>query len=651
MEQGDEIDNLLGDLDSFSEYDLTEDKKTEILLIGRTSLKSQFEEVLSSPNYVFYFVDDIADAAELLLQHFFAIILLDDGTDMDVPSVSNLLRRNHKITRIILLYEGTSFEKISELFNEGSFNAIINLPTSNDEIMKKILQQEAQYSIQKEVTDFVSEPPEMSKASFLLLDPSLNYGDEDAPLNFVGVIIVSNTVPKYSIFFEETLQNDEILFAAFLSSITSLGDELFKSEESLKEINFGGISVIFRFRGPTQLAFLVENLTKHNYGKAEQRIDVVMEQLFPEYEKILSATGISNINNDKLDKLFYEFDKIDEEEIKAYEEQKRTKEQREFGNQVILVLVESEEILKDLIDYLNKNKTIVDSKYEVVPVKTIENASEIIREANVAITIVDESVLDSKRKHESGLFLMESIEELDPSVQTIYLSENENLNNFEIELLNSGNIDYVHTRYDNKFKIFASVQEALKESLKIKQDKASGGLSSETKSGLAVAKAMLKDDLDAFDSEIKPELQGVIIAQNKPESIDPIYHKFYEINGKKIEFDIEMLAGLVTSLKQISREMFNEGQSFDGLEVAGNEVFVRFFQSDFMYIFFVDNLTANTSPIIAKELDAVSKLFSEIISQAIDVLTVEDIRPIFTEITNRVHKELTTLLQEHETEE
>ena len=85
-------------------------------------------------------------------------------------------------------------------------------------------------------------------------------------------MIVSQTVPRYTRWWEKTLSQDEYLLAGYLSSITALGDDLFQNEESLKEINFGGISVIFRFHETLQISFLVRNLTRHNYEKAEERI-------------------------------------------------------------------------------------------------------------------------------------------------------------------------------------------------------------------------------------------------------------------------------------------------------------------------------------------------------------------------------------------
>ncbi|MHA2502412.1 MAG: hypothetical protein ACXAE3_06075, partial [Candidatus Kariarchaeaceae archaeon] len=346
---------------------------------------------------------------------------------------------------------------------------------------------------------------------------------------------------------------------------------------------------------------------------------------------------------DELDSIFHKFDSIDETKEEEYNQEMEAKARRDFGQQCIVLMSHPSDLLSELMTYLNQNARLVELDYKIVPVADIDEASNVIRENNVAIFMIDQSSINASSQ--SGLFMLESIEELDPAVQIMYLSADHTMNQEEINLLNSGNIDFVHIRDEKKFRIFASIQEGLRISLKIKQEKSSGQTGASSKEGLAVAKAMLKENLEAFDSEEKPALQGVVLAQNRIVEIVPLFTKFYIVDGELIDLDAELMAGLVTSLKQISGEMFTGDQSIDGLDIAGKTVFVRF-NADFMFMYFVKNITANTQPLISKELDAVTMIYSEIIAESLGVLTAEDLEPIFSQIALKTHQSLTGLLAE-----
>ena len=105
------------------------------------------------------------------------------------------------------------------------------------------------------------------------------------------------------------------------------------------------------------------------------------------------------------------------------------------------------------------------------------------------------------------------------------------------------------------------------------------------------------------------------------------------------------MAGLVTSLKLISGEMFTGDESIDAMDIAGKTVFVRF-NADYMFMYFVKNITPNTEALISKELDAVTMIYSEIISESLGMLTAEDLEPIFSQIALKTHESLTGLLAE-----
>ncbi|MCH8907060.1 MAG: hypothetical protein IH840_08215 [Candidatus Heimdallarchaeota archaeon] len=638
-----DLDDLFSDL-SF------EPESIKILLIALPETYVDLSQKMNSDSsYEIEHVEKIDEAIPLLLQTSYPMVILDHAIpSFDIIAVSNIVRNNNKLARIIIVTQTISTSEFSNIYNNGSINAVLLQPFDELEIVKVLAQQDAIYSIELGVTEFINEPPKLSKASFLALDPSLSFGDEDLPLNFVGLMIVSHTVPRYTKWFEETLSQDEYLLAGYLSSIAALGDDLFQNKESLKEINFGGISVIFRFHDALQFSFLVRNLTRHNYQTAETRISGLLGTILTSYGEVLGNQDgfLTDEQYDSLDVIVNAFDAEDEVAAEAFRRQKEEEAKKYTKDLIVLVFGRELSELNVLRDSLNQLKAT----------SSESDASEILRNYTIRTTTDEDEAIEIVQGGQVGAILLDShleasrslldfadfSREMDPSLLVIALDRNENITQTLVTGVNSDFFDYISKFDASPTEINKWVIAALETSSNLKLAKEGDGSSS----GLAAAKIKLRDDLEAYDADVKPELLGILITKSLSETgaLDRVYDKFWE----STVFDKDMLSGLVASLKSVGGEMFTESENIDGLELGGAIIYVRD-QIDHLFIYFVKDVTPNTSVIVSKEVSEVTSIFADIINEAADVIPIDQLKPFFDKIANKSHYSFTELFSEGQT--
>lgn len=619
------------------DIDEYQQETTYFLLIGQ--LETYETLLLNFPRNVGYellHAERADQATFILLDKQIMIVFLDlQDVRLNPITTSNLLRETNPQIRIVLISPRIKSRHLADIYNLGSVTGFLEIPFSSKSLMKTISEQEARYSIDQMVTAFVQEPPKLSKASFLLLDPSLTF-DETAPINFVGLMIVSNTVPKFTKWFEETLSQDEYLLAGYLSSITALGDDLFHNKESLREINFGGISVIFRFHENIQFSFLVKNLTKHNFERAENRISILVDQILGKHQEILQTGFLSDEEEDELEKLAINFDMEDAEGIEVTEEI----ENIFSGPQsTVLVYGSNEFQLKYLVDEFNKlnsAQTDYDTKNINFSVKFTteeERAIDIIRNSDCDVVLIDTKLASGRSTDDFADFS----KEMKPQISTIILESHEYASETLISTINNDTLEFVVSFDEAPPEIMNYILKGILRSRKLSKSSTNLDELESNRDSFVVAKMKLRENLESYDQEVKPILHGLIITKE----MNQVYDKFWE----EVEFDKEMVSGLIESLKNVGGEMFTEEEKIDGLELGGTTIFVRD-QSDLLFIYFVKNVTANTSVVISKEVDTITGLFIEIITESAGLIPLEDLHPFFDKIAIKAHYSFTELLSE-----
>lgn len=622
-------------LDSFFDDD-DELEQTNIMFYGTGSLYNQILSIFDTlGGYKVHFLKDQEEISMSLLQNNFALAIIEmTGTTEETITLTNLVRGSQPITRIILMTNSISMDEFSIIMNGGSVDGLHEVPINKAELTSIIIDNDARYMIAYSVTNLVSDPPELSKASFLLLDPSLEYADENIPLNFVGIMITSATVPQYTVWFEETLAQDEFLLAGYLSSISLLGDDLFKNEQALKEINFGGISVLFRFYENCQFSFFVRNLNRRNIEKAEQRITKVVDNIVQDFAPQLIERRLTDEIYHNLNLITAEFEAVDEEEIKEYEDI-MLKEQVVKEHVVLLFLKDSSRLdvlLQELTELKTREQFNLDYSFQ-----SASTEAEVIQKLNTlqcSVLIIDSLREESEKDiaAQSTLFSETSL-----LMQQILLERDQITSPKFSITINQGRFNYVSNYYVPTVNIFGTIKEAL---LKTDRDQKQAALGKvKAGSNLNVAKSILRDNLESFDASTKPELQGILISKE----LQPKFQIFWEVDGEKFDFDTSMLAGLITSLKSVGDEMFTESEEISLLEIVGSNVFIDNYEKYFI-IYFVKNLTTEVTPVIEKELKMVSQVYKEVIAEAHDIIPIEQLEQLFAKLANKAHKDFTQLL-------
>ncbi|MCE7733399.1 MAG: hypothetical protein GPJ54_00885 [Candidatus Heimdallarchaeota archaeon] len=609
-----------------------------ILLIGRRRLGIRLRNVLSQENgYDLYCTPKIDDAINYMFQITFPIILLDmEDPDLDIISISNSLRQVQSIVRIILVTQTSDIIGIKDIINKGNINAILQISISDKEFLKIILEQEARYTIDYTMTSFVSKPPTLSKASYLLLDPTLSFGDETQPLNFVGILINSDTVSKFAHFFEKTIVQDELLLASYLASINALGEELFSKHKTVKEINFGGISVIFRFHKSLQFSFLVRNLSRHNCDKAEERIDSLIDMILSNYGEDLMENYLTEDTENDLLLLLDDFDQFDEVEEFLHIEVEKYRAETFRVNQIVASYTNNLKLNESTIQTLEQIKS-KDLDYHTVIPENDEDLLWNLRGSNSGVLILDS-------KSENVLSLARYAKDTSPAISIICVHNSQLLSTTLTDGLNNDLFDYFLVQKENEYysdELLKLCLRGLKNSRKIIERALKEQKSDDQIINPVVAKSKLRLDANSFNVEELPRLNGILISHKN----QPIFEKFWHSDTDK-RIDKDLLTGLISSLNQVGGEIFTDKESIGSLDIGDYDVFVKH-RDDYIFLYFIKNVQANTGVLLSMELDGVSAIYNELLIEAGTGIPVNLLKPIFDKIAEKTHADLTQLLEKH----
>ncbi|MHA2031926.1 MAG: hypothetical protein ACW99Q_21330, partial [Candidatus Kariarchaeaceae archaeon] len=505
------MDEDIPSIDSLFDVDDYQQEIQYFLLIGKyTAYKQLSEHFPQGMGYELIHAGGPEDATLYLMEKEIMIVFIDlEDERLNPISISNSLKTTNPHVRIVIISPRIKSKHLSDIYNLGSITGFLETPFSSKSLMKVISEQEARYSIDKMVTSFVQEPPKLSKASFLLLDPSLTF-DEGAPINFVGLMIVSHTVPKYTQWFEETLSQDEYLLAGYLSSITALGNDLFSNQEALREINFGGISVIFRFHDNLQFSFLVKNLTKHNFESAEERISKLVTQIVEKYGDTMESGFLSEQEEQDLEILATNFDLQDEEGVEVTEEIESIFSMPEsivllYGNNEF----QQQYLIKELIK-LNSEETDYDTMnldFNLQSTTNEDEAIEIIRNKNCDVLLIDTNLTQGRSPDDFADFT----KEMKPLISVIILESHEYASETLVSAINNDTIEFMMPSDDSPSEIMNHVLKGIIRSRSLADKSIISDELENSRDSFTIAKMKLRENLESFDQEEQPILHGLII--------------------------------------------------------------------------------------------------------------------------------------------
>jgi len=615
-EDFEDISNL-DDLFSGDEETTNPIIQNNYLFVGRKKLFDQiYPTVTSTGSINFQYVTTVDEAIDLLLVDLYALVMLDnESPTMDLMTVSRIVRVNHPLARIVALSNSRRSLFIADIINHGSVDSYIPLPIESHKLQNIIIEQQAKHDINRMLTNFVSQPPKLSSASYLLLDPSLSSNEEE-PVKFVGMMIAYKSVPRYSKYFEDLLAKDEILFAGYLSGITMLGQELMKSDDPLKEINFGGISVIFRFHDEIQFSVFVRNLSKHNYLDAEEQITSVIDNLLATtVDDIESTDRPSDIALDTMDEIVEEFDRYNDEVSDLAHNQS---DSAYHGLKVMMYGTDEAE-MKRIKNYLGSK---VD--YSIVWFTDEHKAKTYLKNEDPSVLLLDSDLvnLDVQRPLDFADFVKDEF----PFTQVIYLMRDRRASSPIIRSLNSGAINYLLSYRTTRKDLNEWIHRALDKSIEIRDQSHSDEVEGSLNAALA-AKTRIRQNEASYLTDNKPEFQGVFIAEEE----NPLFKRFW--GEQSVEYNDSMLAGMVASLESVGDEMFYDHSSIGGLELGESNLLVEH-REDFNFIYFISNIGSHNVELIKRHLSEFTDNLFAVIRDAEDIKSETTLASLDTKTNN-----------------
>ncbi len=597
----DEFDNLFDKIDN---VDIT-DTIVEILFIGTAKRRDLIEKYINNYNdFSLTYSDNIDQAINMLLLNQYKLIIIEDGMQEYNPvAFSRIIKINNPISKVIMIISLRSSKLIADMVNKGNVDALISFPISKNSFYNILVEQNARYEIDSAILEHIQKPPKLSKASYLLLDPTLSFGDEKIKPQFIGYMIAYNSVPRYSHFFEPILQKDDILFSGYLSGIIYLGIELFENKEPIKQINFGGVSVVLRFHNNLQIAYFVKNLSSENVEYTEEIINLVTETLLSECLECLSAQYMLTQDDiSKLNKITSIFEKKNEEVIKII------KEPINYVKNKVIILGKDNLKHDKLIKYFSKN-----DEFSIISTTDKNAAQKMLESENFDVLLLDSSI-------DNAIDFAWIAKEITPTLQLIYWIRDRRAPRRIVSIINRGLINYI-VPYREPYKNLRQwLYDAINKSEKLKSRvKLNNNIMS-----VLSAKSILKENVDAFTSEDTPIFNYILITKET----ELIYSKF--ISGDKLEFNDEILGGLIVSLKMIGKEAIKGNEILSNLQMGGRDILMK--NIDKYYIgFIIQNLSPTIQVVLEREIDNYSEQIYAILKNNGTDIT-DTLNPIINQI-------------------
>lgn len=593
MSEFSSLDSLLNEIKD--EYVQSTDT-TNILFIGSVdSFKSLSKKLKSYDGVLLLNRERVEDAIQLLLRNVFAIVIIEDQIKAyDTITASRVVRVNHPLARVIIISRQKNTAFISNLINNGSVDGYLHLKKTTKKRLHQIVTEHlAKHEINKMIVKYISDPPKLSKASYLLLDPTLPFGMEDEPVKHVGLMITHNSVPRYSIFYEDLLTKDEILFSGYLSGISIIGKQLLSSKEPIKEINFGGISVVMRFVDDFQFSFFVRNLSSNNVKKAEKLITEIIEEILSNVRNdLMTHHAIRGAQLTKIDGIVSKLEKANDYSINILPDMIQY-------NEHIMIYGSCLENQEGMVNYLKRKFNF--------RVYNTNSRKECITELKKIY--YDVLILDSVLPGDDPEDFAEYAKDICPHLQIILRIRDKRASNPVISALNSNNINNV-VGYKTPYKTLSNwVHTSLKKAIEIKQQTRMGLQS--THNQAIIAKSMIRRDESTYLSEETPELHGMIIAQN-----DQLLYAYQPQRDNLIQYDQALLGGIVDCLNSIGSEVFGSCE-INKIEMVDAHVLIqhRGDNAEYHFGFLINNLDPNTSIVLSRDIEELTNSLFKIVKR------------------------------------
>jgi len=284
-----------------------------------------------------------------------------------------------------------------------------------------------------------------------------------------------------------------------------------------------------------------------------------------------------------------------------------------------------------------KLKKYIDKNYEnkAIIVEDGDKVFSYVHDYNCGVVLLDAIIPNN----DSPIVFAEYCKEISPSIQIIFRVRDRRASKLMIQSLNSNLINFIIPYKAALKETDIWLVKALQRVAEIKAKSASGeGLDSSLDQA-TIARTMIRGNVESYMPETIPELHGIFIFQD----MHPIYQIFWDHYSTKIEFDEEMMAGLMASLDSIGGEM--ELGGIGGLELGGANITIKG-NDDIRIAFFVKHVDPNTSVIIDKKFVTGAQQIFTIIDETTRELSDFETQARFDTNCNQIFSEFNELFIE-----
>ncbi|OLS27252.1 MAG: Chemotaxis response regulator protein-glutamate methylesterase [Candidatus Heimdallarchaeota archaeon LC_2] len=256
------------------------DSSIRVLIIDDSIHTTTMYQKILEQYYVVDVANTIKESFDILISELFDVVILEYNFDSQIDGIeySNIIRNAQPSTFILMYSNKKNYDMVKRAINEGSIDRFLNKPINTKELRKIINSVSREYnnSTINKMTNMVKHGKAKS-----VIGSVINQVIEKDMVEIHGVIISKDSIPIYSDIPNKHLFNNfsDTLFAGMISALALFGDELFDSEEGLKTLSYGNVTLLFDYIEDIQICFILTNIKTIPESKITSSLKIVLETM------------------------------------------------------------------------------------------------------------------------------------------------------------------------------------------------------------------------------------------------------------------------------------------------------------------------------------------------------------------------------------
>lgn len=259
---------------------MKDDSSIRVLIIDDSIHTTTMYQKILEQYYVIDVANTIKESFDLLVSELFDVVILDYNFDSQIDGIdySNVIRDTQPGTFILMYSNKKDYELVKRAINEGSIDRFLNKPVNTKELRTIIYKTSRDHNIS--TIDRMSRMVKFGKAKSAI-GSVINQTIDRELVEICGTIISKESIPIYSNITNKELFNNfsDTLFAGMISALALFGDELFDSEDGLKTLSFGNVSLLFDYIKDIQICFILTNIKSIPESRVSESLSKIVKKL------------------------------------------------------------------------------------------------------------------------------------------------------------------------------------------------------------------------------------------------------------------------------------------------------------------------------------------------------------------------------------